>query len=55
MYDIWLMTFEIWGTYKTAMGGEKCYKIFDRSNTLCTLQGGGTKKNKGFSQASDSS
>ena len=48
MYDIWLMTFEIWGTYKTAIGGEKCYEIFDRSNTLCTLPASGTKKTKAF-------
>jgi len=29
---------------KHPIGGEKCYKIFDTSNTLCTRTSGGTKK-----------
>jgi hypothetical protein len=29
---------------KTPIGGKKCYKIFDTSNTLCTRTSGATKK-----------
>jgi len=33
---------------KTAIGREKCYRICDWSNTLCTRPTGGTKKIKGL-------